>query len=64
MPDINCDAPHLTIDNLEQDTDYKFRFTPILRGMTAPSDSASSQLSLVLDVKTPSSSKKRRLFIS
>ncbi|CAM2710152.1 unnamed protein product [Rotaria socialis] len=59
MPNITRDSPHLTIDNLEQNTDYKFRFTPILRGMTISNESGSSQLSLVLDVKMPSPRKTR-----
>ncbi|CAF3015656.1 unnamed protein product [Rotaria sp. Silwood2] len=59
MPDITRDASHLTIDNLQQDTNYKFRFTPILRGITPGNESSSSQLSLVLDVKMPPSRKPR-----
>lgn len=54
MSDITHDDPHLTIDNLKQGTDYKFRFTPV----TATTDETnSSQLSLVLDVKMPSAGK-------
>ncbi|CAF1950596.1 unnamed protein product [Rotaria magnacalcarata] len=59
MPNITRGSPHLTIDDLEQDTDYKFRFTPLLRGITTSNESGSSQLSLVLDVKMPSSCKTR-----
>jgi hypothetical protein len=61
MPDITRDVPHLTINNLKQGTDYKFRFTPILRGTTTTNDATSSQLSLVLDIKMPSTRKGRCL---
>jgi hypothetical protein len=56
VSDITHDDPHLTIDKLKQGTDYKFRFTPILPGKTATN---SSHLSLVLDVKTPSTRQGR-----
>lgn len=62
MADITRDAPHLTVDNLTQGTDYKFRFTPILRGATTTTSTNEpnlSQLSLVLDVKMPSTRKGR-----
>src|SRR5690242_6837627 len=59
MPDITRDIPHLTIDKLKQGADYKFRFTPILRNAT--NETSSSQLSLVLDVKMPSTRKGRCL---
>ncbi|CAF3582941.1 unnamed protein product [Rotaria sp. Silwood1] len=59
MPDITRDSPHLTINKLEQDTNYKFRFTPILRGITPGNEASTSQLSLVLDVKMPPSRKPR-----
>lgn len=62
MPDIDRNTPHLTIDNLEQDTDYKFRFTPVLRGATAGNETNSSQLSLALDVKMPPLKTRRCLF--
>lgn len=62
MPDITRDIPHLTIENLKPGTDYKFRFTPVLRGATTINDATSSQLSLVLDVKMPSTRKGRCLF--
>ncbi len=64
MPNITRDVPHLTIDNLKQGADYKFRFTPILRGATTTNDANSSQLSLVLDVKMPSTRKGRCSFNS
>ncbi|CAF0927437.1 unnamed protein product [Rotaria sordida] len=53
VPSITSDNPHLTISNLKQDTDYKFRFTPFLPGITEENEPSSSHLSLVLDVKTP-----------
>ncbi|CAF3879351.1 unnamed protein product [Adineta steineri] len=60
MSDITHDNPHLTIDNLKQGTDYKFRFTPMVSGTTAAkNETNSSQLSLILDVKTPSSRRGR-----
>jgi len=59
MSDITRDDPHLTIDNLKQGTDYKFRFTPVLSDTTAANETNSSQLSLVLDVKMPSKQKGR-----
>jgi hypothetical protein len=59
MPNITRDVPHLTIDNLKQGADYKFRFTPILRGATTTNEANSSQLSLVLDVKMPSTRRGR-----
>jgi len=59
MSDITRDDPHLTIDNLKQGTDYKFRFTPVLSDTTAINETNSSQLSLVLDVKMPSKQKGR-----
>ena len=62
VPDITRDAPHLTVNKLKPDTDYKFRFTPVLQGTTAPNETTSSQLSLVLDVKMPSSRKGKCLF--
>jgi hypothetical protein len=52
MSDITRDDPHLTIDNLKQGTDYKFRFTPVLPETT--NETNSSELSLVLDLKMPS----------
>ena len=64
MPKITRSRPNLTIDNLQEDSEYKFRFT------AAPSPAAAaaaksnkqatpSQLSLVLDVKTPAKPKER-----
>jgi hypothetical protein len=58
MSNITRDDPHLTIDNLQQGTEYKFRFTPILSGTTITTNETNpSQFSLILDVKMPS---KRR----
>jgi hypothetical protein len=62
MPDITREVPHLTIENLTQGADYKFRFTPILYGTTAINEANSSQFSLVLDVKMPSTRKGRCSF--
>lgn len=60
IPDVTRDVPHLTIDKLKQGTDYKFRFTPHPRGAsTSNAEAISSQLALVLDVKTPLSGKDR-----
>jgi hypothetical protein len=59
MSDITRDDPHLTIDNLKQGTNYKFRFTPVLSDTTATNETNSSELSLVLDVKMPSTQKGR-----
>lgn len=59
MPNITRDVPHLTINNLKQGMDYKFRFTPILHGTTT-NEANPSQLSLVLDVKMPSTKRGRR----
>jgi hypothetical protein len=58
MPDITHGDPHLTITKLKQGTDYKFRLTPILQGTTT-NEGHVSQLSLVLDVKMPSTRKGR-----
>lgn len=63
MPDVTRDTPHLTIDNLEKETDYKFRLTPILDTLATGNELNSSQLSLVLDIKMPSSHKGQRSFI-
>ena len=65
MSDITSDDPHLTIDGLKQGTDYKFRFTPIASGTTAnigKNDANATQLSLILDVKTPSARRGRCSF--
>ena len=65
MSDITSDDPHLTINGLKQGTDYKFRFTPIASGTTAnigKNDANASQLSLILDVKTPSARRGRCSF--
>ncbi|CAF0751621.1 unnamed protein product [Adineta ricciae] len=62
MSNITNDDPRLTIDGLKQGTDYKFRFTPIASGTatnTGKNDVNSSQLSLILDVKTPSARRGR-----
>ncbi len=59
MSDITRDDPHLTIDKLKQGTDYKFRFTPFSSDTTT-NETDSSQLSLILDVKIPSTRKGRR----
>ncbi|CAF0875371.1 unnamed protein product [Rotaria sordida] len=59
VSDITQDDPHLTIDNLKQGTNYKFRFTPIVSGTTTTNGTDTSQLSLVLDVKMPSARKGR-----
>ena len=60
MSDILRADPHLTIKNLKQGMDYKFRLTPVPCGATAISDPNASQLSLVLDVKMPSTKKAKR----
>lgn len=63
MSDITNEAPHLAINNLKPGVDYKFRLTPVLRGTSSSADDAtSSQLSLVLDVKMPSTRKGKCLF--
>lgn len=59
MSNISNETPHLTIENLQPGEDYKFRFTPILRGLTNLNDTNASQLSLVLDVKMPSTRKPK-----
>ena len=61
MSDITSDVPHLIINKLKPGADYKFRFTPILRGTAPTSDVTSAQLSLVLDVKMPSTRKGKCL---
>jgi hypothetical protein len=59
VSDITHDVPHLTIDKLKPGADYKFRLTPILHGTTGTNETTSSHLSLVLDVKMPSTRKGR-----
>ena len=60
MPDIVHDNPHLTIVKLKAGEDYKFRFTPVPVGSSNIHEGNASQLSLVLDVKMPSTRKAKR----
>lgn len=63
MSNITNDDPHLTIDNLKAETEYKFRITPISAGITSTTNTNdSSQLSLILDVTTLSATKEERQF--
>ena len=51
--------PQLSVDNLKQDTEYQFRFTPVSSDNNSNQENNASHLSLVLDVKTPSRRKGR-----
>ena len=62
MPAITRAKPHVTIDKLKQNSDYKFRFTPVPKDGAQHNDANASHLSLVMDVKTPSSRPERCLF--
>lgn len=55
IADVTENVPELTIDKLKHETDYKFRFTPV----SAAAETNASQLSVVLDVKTPAKRKGR-----
>ncbi|CAF3733063.1 unnamed protein product [Adineta steineri] len=59
VSNITRETPHLIVDKLKPGLDYKFRLTPFLRGTAAIDEAVSSQLSLVLDVKMPSTRKGR-----
>ena len=62
MSNITRDDPHLTIDNLKHGTDYRFRFTPVSSEKSQRNETNSSQLSLVLDVKTPLAQQEQSKF--
>ena len=62
MSNIIRDDPHLTIGNLKHGTQYRLRFTPVSSETSKINEINSSQLSLVLDVKTPLAQQEQSKF--
>jgi hypothetical protein len=60
MPNVTRTNPKLTIDQLDENMDYKFRFTPMVTGVADTNhENSSSPLSLILDIKMPTNDNKQ-----